>query len=690
MISLDWLLETALRAAGVLAIAAVLVRTVSRGSASLRHLAWAIALGGVILVPLVSRVLPFRLAVLPAAPTAAVRDDNPPATAPTPKAEIKHEVVKDHDGAPAAADAPPLTPLPKRISWASLLPVIWLVGAGALVLRLIAGFWALSTITRRGRSLENTDWTDVLDRTRAWMDVRERPLLLVSERVAMPCTSGWRRPVIILPLAALDWDDERREMVLLHELAHIRRGDIFWHLIAQVAVAVHWFNPFVWAAARSMRADAERAADDLVVNAGATPSDYAAHLLDIGRGSPARREPASVVPFAQRSEFEGRLLAILESKGVVMPSPRASLLTAALAIAAVLPVAALSAARPEPVLATVDETTDMKDMKDSHTPRQVPSTSARESAVLLLNTLSDPIVEVRAAAVEALAGLKDTMAVRALIDVLKRDTDAGVRRAAAWALGELDDPRAIPALSDALRGDTDAEVRRNAAHALGEIEDARATPALSEALRRDRDITVRKAIVEALSSIEDPASATVLFPVLKDSDPEMRRAASEALGSIENVNSVDELMPLVRDEDAQVRRAAVEALGSIEDKRALPALARALGDSDVGVRRAAADAIGSLDEIHTAPPELIRALRDADPEVRHNAVNALSSIDDPAGVAPLAALLKDPDVEIRRAAAEALEDLDAAGATTALREALRDEDPEVRRIAAKALGNRSR
>jgi HEAT repeat protein/beta-lactamase regulating signal transducer with metallopeptidase domain len=685
MITNEWLLETAARAAGVLALTAVLVRTVSRSSASLRHLAWAIALGGVIMVPLLSRLLPFRLAVLPAAPIMAVREDAPPALVALPKQELKQEELKDREPSPAAIE-PALTPTPKRISWASLLPVIWLVGAGALLLRLSAGFWALSTITRRGRSLENTDWTDVLDRTRAWMDVRERPLLLVSERVAMPCTSGWRRPVIILPEGALEWDDQRREMVLLHELAHIRRGDILWHLIAQVAVAIHWFNPFVWAAARAMRADAERAADDLVVGAGATPADYAAHLLDIVRGSPARREPASVVPFAQRSEFEGRLLAILESKGVTMPTPRASLLTAALAIAAVLPVAALSAARPAPVLASVNET----EATEVHQQATTTTRSTRESTTLLMNTLSDSVVSVRTAAAEALGGLKDTMAVRALIDVLKRDTDAGVRRAAAWALGELEDARAIPALSEALRTDTDVEVRRNAAHALGEIEDARAVPALTEAIRRDKDPSVRRAIVEALSSIEDPSSATVLFPILKDSDPEMRRAAADALGSIENVNSVDELIPLVRDESKEVRRAAVDALGSIEDKRALPALARALGDSDVEVRRAAANAIGSLDEVHSAPPELIRALRDEDPEVRRNAVNALSSIDDPAGVAPLAALLKDQDVEIRRAAAEALEDIEDANATRALREALRDEDPEVRRIAAKALGNRSR
>jgi HEAT repeat protein len=81
--------------------------------------------------------------------------------------------------------------------------------------------------------------------------------------------------------------------------------------------------------------------------------------------------------------------------------------------------------------------------------------------------------EVRVAAVEALGGLKDTLAVRALIETLKKDTEATVRRAAAWALGQLDDARAIPALTDALRADPDVEVRRNAAEALGEIEDAR-------------------------------------------------------------------------------------------------------------------------------------------------------------------------------------------------------------------------
>ena len=425
MITTDWLLETALRAAGVLALTAVLVRTVSRGSASLRHLAWAIALGGVVLVPVLARVMPVRLVVLPPAPIMTVSDDLRSTPAPSPRLERKHDIKDDQAVEPAAID-PELSPAPKRISWASLLPVIWLVGAGALGLRLIAGFLTLSSITRRARSLENTDWSDVLDRTRAEMEVRERPTLLMSDRVAMPCTSGWRRPVIILPESALDWDDDRREMVLLHELAHIRRGDIMWHLVAQLAVAVHWFNPFVWAAARSMRADAERAADDLVVGAGATPSDYAAHLLDIVRGSPARREPATVVPFAQRSEFEGRLLAILESKGATMPTPRASLLTAALAIAAVLPVAALSAARPAPVIASVNESAIPMEKQ----PRPAVSAGTRESASLLMATLADPVREVRAAAVEALGGLKDTLAVRALNDVLKKDTDAGVRRAA--------------------------------------------------------------------------------------------------------------------------------------------------------------------------------------------------------------------------------------------------------------------
>jgi HEAT repeat protein len=584
------------------------------------------------------------------------------------------------------------------------------------------GFVLLGRVTRTARELASAEWLGLLDRACRRLQVRVVPRLLVSDRVAMPCTAGLRRPVILLPQGAESWDRDRREVVLMHELAHVKRRDFVPHLLAQTACAFQWFNPLVWIAAHRMRSDAERACDDLVLSAGARASDYAAHLLEIVRGSGPGRAPAPALPMAQRSEFEGRLLAILESTGERrLPSLRAGLVSAGFLMIAVLPVAAISAAAPpapdlaaeeefrQPALSPLGESEGQDHDPDADASRSVrltdpatalpesdtaPPVQARsdrqESARVLLETLTDANAEVRAAAAEALGALQDTLAVRALMEVLRRDTDAGVRRNAAWALGELEDARAVPALSEALQSDTDVEVRRNAAWALGSIEDSRGTPALVAALRRERESSIRKAIIEALGSIEDASSTEAILPALKDDDPEIRRAAADALSSIEDPKAVDELMAAARDSDPEVRRAVIDALGSIEDRRAAPVIARALSDSDVEVRRAAASAIGSLDELRQVPRELIAALSDSDAEVREHAISSLSSFEDPASVGPLTALLKDQNVEIRRAAVEALENIDDPGATRALREALKDTDPEVRRIAAKALGHRNR
>ncbi|HEX9892766.1 MAG TPA: M56 family metallopeptidase [Gemmatimonadales bacterium] len=682
MITLEWLADAGLRAGAVVLLAGLFVRTVSRNPAALRHLAWTLALAGALVVPLLARVLPWRLPVVPARST-AVELDGPGQPTPAPGLAEKHKADGGKRESPGYQSSP-VQSSSATVSLRTVAPLVWLAGAALLALRLLGGFVLLAGIARRAREPKTGDWLTLLDRACGRIGVRVVPRLLLSDRITMPCTAGWLRPMILLPSDAITWDEGRREVVLLHELAHLKRRDFLPHMLAQATCAVHWFNPLVWIAAHRMRSDAERACDDLVLSVGARPSDYAAHLLEIVRGSPARRSPAPALPMAQRSEFEGRLLAILESTGERrMPSARAALVVTAFIMTAVLPIAAMGAAPAQPsAVAGVDEGGGDPD-------RSVQAVD-RESARLLVGALEDRVPSVRGAAAEALGSLRDTLAIRALMEVLRRDPDAGVRRAAAWALGEIEDARAIPALADALRSDTDQEVRRNAAWAMGSIEDAAAVPALAEALRRERDVAIRKTIIEALGSIEDMSVTAGLTPSLKDADPEIRQAAAEALGSIEDPRSVDELMAAARDDVPEVRRAVIDALGSIEDRRAAPAIARALSDSDVEVRRAAADAMGSLDELRQVPRELIAAINDSDAEVRYKVIQALGSFEDPAAVGPLSALLKDEDVQIRRAVIEALDDIKDPAVTRALREALRDADPEVRRMAAKALGNRSR
>ena len=119
-----------------------------------------------------------------------------------------------------------------------------------------------------------------------------------------------------MPADADAWPAERLRIVLLHELAHVKRRDCLTHMLAQISCALYWFNPLAWMAARHLRTERERACDDLVLAAGTRGPDYADQLLEIARVMRSGRFPALLagasLAMAHRSQLEGRLMAILD------------------------------------------------------------------------------------------------------------------------------------------------------------------------------------------------------------------------------------------------------------------------------------------------------------------------------------------------------------------------------------------
>src|SRR5205085_5413098 len=118
-------------------------------------------------------------------------------------------------------------------------------------------------------------------------------------------------------------------------------------LAGQFALALFWFNPLVWVANRRMQMEREHACDDYVLRHGTTPSTYAEELLTMVRtlGEPNHRsaQPAfAALAMARRSEFEGRMLSILDPLLDRHPlSKGRTLLSALLALLLVVPLAAL-------------------------------------------------------------------------------------------------------------------------------------------------------------------------------------------------------------------------------------------------------------------------------------------------------------------------------------------------------------
>lgn len=720
------LLDIALKSAVLLSAAAVVCALLARRApAAYRHFVWTLAILGVLVLPLFAAA-PWRLPVLPE------RAPAPAPVAQTVAAQPERASEDKLDRIPAAAPEPSTlaaieseaAPARWRLAAVSMEQValaLYLAGVAFFLARLVLSAAALRRILRDARDVYDDDWIDALEPVLRQLDVNRDIRLVASSRAVMPMTFGAVRPVVVLPADADTWTPELRRVVLLHELAHVRRRDVVVNVAAQIACALYWFNPLVWVVAKRLRHEAERAADDLVIAAGAAPSSYAAHLLAMVQAVLARRAPALALPMAQRSAFEGRVLAILApdiarhglTRRVTFAGAMIALLVA-LPLAALTPRAGTSqmpnvagdqdpaaleqAAIPttpnRPNTARSDATPGVEEQAEPATAEPteseaLPSPQGSSATVALITALEDDDTEVRLAAARALGDRADTAAINALVNALRRDASAEVRQAAAHALGQIEDARAVPGLTAALREERNRDVRLEIIRAFGEIESDASVPALTAALRGEDDAEMRRTIVWALGEIESADAVPALLPLLRDPDKEVRSQAVWALGEIESATAVDGLAAMLSGErDAEVRARIAWALGEIEDPRGVPALEAALRDSDADVRRHAIIALAEVDGLRTLPAGILAAMRDADPEVRMHAARAAGEIQDVAAVPALVTLMRDASLDVRRQAVMALGEMRSATAAEALVAALRDEDPEIRRLAAQALGNR--
>jgi TonB family protein len=180
--------------------------------------------------------------------------------------------------------------------------------------------------------------------------VRRTVVLLQTDAPDLLATWGLFRPCVLLPSHAPQWSDDRIDVVLSHEFAHIHRYDWAVQIAAEAMKAVLWFNPLMWIACTRLRRASEQACDDVVLGNGFAARDYATHLLELARNC---RKPgwhwASAVPMARPSTLERRIADMLNAHLDRRPlTRRAAAVTAALLLAVTLPSAALRAVQAPP------------------------------------------------------------------------------------------------------------------------------------------------------------------------------------------------------------------------------------------------------------------------------------------------------------------------------------------------------
>ena len=218
------------------------------------------------------------------------------------------------------------TNIEKVVNKIDITSIIWLIGAGAIIL--IFGYAYIHCAERFRESIPIDD-TKIDSWLRAHR-LKRKLQIRSSSRIDTPLTYGVIKPVILVP-GDMDWsDDKKMEYVLTHEYTHIRRFDILRKLLLIVTVSVHWFNPMVWILFILANRDIELACDEDVLGwcGLSRRSDYARMLVHMQE---RKHQFAPQALGFSRTGMEERITAIMKTK-------RISFLGVAAAIAVVITV----------------------------------------------------------------------------------------------------------------------------------------------------------------------------------------------------------------------------------------------------------------------------------------------------------------------------------------------------------------
>ncbi|MHC4863618.1 MAG: M56 family metallopeptidase [Planctomycetota bacterium] len=169
------------------------------------------------------------------------------------------------------------------VCWQGFVFLGWLAGMLVLLVLLIQRAWFVKGLLAQANE-PDAKLSDLLSRCRAQVAVKNTVTLKLSTNVISPAVCGLFEPTILLPEHLVDkLNDEQLQAILIHELAHIRRGDLWVNLVQTLLQIVYFYNPFVWLANAMVRRVREQAVDEMVlVTMGGRSESYSNTLIDIG------------------------------------------------------------------------------------------------------------------------------------------------------------------------------------------------------------------------------------------------------------------------------------------------------------------------------------------------------------------------------------------------------------------------
>ncbi|HWC54134.1 MAG TPA: M56 family metallopeptidase [Chitinophagaceae bacterium] len=189
--------------------------------------------------------------------------------------------------------------------------VVYLVLLILPTLQFIRNYRFVQVIRTQGLKKIEVDWRIFVKKVAARMGIKKPVHIWISDMISSPVTVGYLKPVILVPIAAINHlTPQQLEAVLLHELSHIRRYDYLINLLINFIQTILYFNPFVKSFVKIIEREREKSCDEMVVQFQYDPHGYASALLILEKENHSSR-PLAVAASGKKNDLVQRIELIL-------------------------------------------------------------------------------------------------------------------------------------------------------------------------------------------------------------------------------------------------------------------------------------------------------------------------------------------------------------------------------------------
>ncbi len=249
-----------------------------------------------------------------------VMESNPPQRVipdynPSPERHSETEIAEPYEAVKPSKDS-------FSFDWRQFTPYLtgfYFLGVIVMTFRLLLGLHGGQRLRKISETVKDKAILNALTRQAKLVGLNFVPAILFCKRVLVPTVVGVFKPSILLPLSfASGLSSEQIEMLLAHELAHIRRYDPLVNIVQRIIEALLFFHPAVWYISHKIRIERENCCDDIVLQIGGKPAEYALCLVEIAQQTLSviskKRIPAEVMNAVNNpSKLSNRIRRLLGS-----------------------------------------------------------------------------------------------------------------------------------------------------------------------------------------------------------------------------------------------------------------------------------------------------------------------------------------------------------------------------------------